>query len=129
MAIGSKSSRMTPRKRSKLRIRMKISGTDVRPRISVFRSSKHTYAQLIVDDSGKTIAWASTLEAEVVKLLGQGESVSTKSVEAARVVGKLLGQRCKEKNISTVVFDRNGFEYSGRIRAIADGARESGLIF
>jgi large subunit ribosomal protein L18 len=134
MAIKSRSSMMTPRKRSKVRIRSKISGTTERPRISVFRSSKHIYAQLVVDADSRTIAAASTLDEEVLARLkvagsSEGESVSCKSVAAARIVGLVLAERCKGAGVGRVVFDRNGFEYWGRIRALAEGAREAGLIF
>ena len=134
MAKKSRSSMMTPRKRSRIRIRSKISGTSERPRVSVFRSSKHIYAQLVVDEESRTIAAASTLDEEVVVRLkagdGDGEGpVSSKSVAAARIVGLVLAERCKGAGVERVVFDRNGFEYWGRIRALAEGAREAGLIF
>ena len=134
MAKKSRSSMMTPRKRSKLRIRSKISGTTERPRISVFRSSKHIYAQLVVDGERRTVAAASTLDEEVLGRLKGAvteavKPVSCKSVAAARVVGLVLAERCKSAGFERVVFDRNGFEYWGRIRALAEGAREAGLIF
>ena len=134
MAIKSRSSMMTPRKRSKLRIRGKISGSSERPRISVFRSSKHIYAQIVVDEEGRTIAAASTLDQEVLgRLKGVStvdeSSISSKSVAAARIVGLVLAERCKVAGFDRVVFDRNGFEYWGRVRALAEGAREAGLIF
>jgi len=134
MAKKSRSSMMTPRKRSKGRIRSKISGTAERPRISVFRSSKHIYAQLVIDDESKTIAAASTLDQEVLGRLKVASSESdtsssSKSVSAARIVGSVLAERCKGAGYDRVVFDRNGFEYWGRIRALAEGAREAGLIF
>jgi large subunit ribosomal protein L18 len=134
MAKKSRSSMMTPRKRSKLRIRSKISGTTERPRISVFRSSKHIYAQLVVDGERRTVAAASTLDEEVLGRLKGAVTesvnpVSCKSVAAARVVGLVLAERCKSAGFERVVFDRNGFEYWGRIRALAEGAREAGLIF
>jgi large subunit ribosomal protein L18 len=134
MAKKSRSSMMTPRKRSRLRIRSKISGTTERPRISVFRSSKHIYAQLVVDGERRTVAAASTLDEEVLGRLKGAVTesvnpVSCKSVAAARVVGLVLAERCKSAGFERVVFDRNGFEYWGRIRALAEGAREAGLIF
>lgn len=134
MAKKSRSSMMSARKRSKLRIRAKISGSVDRPRITVFRSSKHIYAQVVIDDASRTVAAASTLDQEVVGRLGaadvaDGASRSLKSVSAARVVGQILAERCRKEGVERVVFDRNGFEYWGRIRALAEGAREAGLVF
>ena len=135
MATQSKKVASTSRERKKLRIRKKLSGTVERPRLSIFRSSKHTYAQVIADDSRATIASASTLDkevqAEVAKLSKEAKDskASTKSVLAARAVGIVLAGRSKEKKVSKVVFDRNGFLYTGRIKALADGAREGGLQF
>ena len=107
------------KKRRKLRIRKKISGTAARPRVSVYRSAKHMFAQAIDDENGKTLAAASSL-----KLSG-----STGNVEAATAVGKALAEACKAKGIESVVFDRNGFIYHGRVKACADAAREAGLKF
>jgi large subunit ribosomal protein L18 len=107
-----------------LRVRKKITGTVERPRLSVFRSSKHIYAQLIDDVQGVTLASASTLDKELVEGLGNGGSV-----EAARKVGELIGQRAKSKGVAKVVFDRGGYLYHGRIQALADAAREAGLEF
>jgi large subunit ribosomal protein L18 len=135
MATQSKKVASTSRERKKLRIRKKLSGTVERPRLSIFRSSKHTYAQVIADDSRATIASASTLDkevqAEVAKLSKEAKDskASTKSVLAARAVGIVLAGRSKEKKVSKVVFDRNGFLYTGRIKALADGARDGGLEF
>jgi large subunit ribosomal protein L18 len=123
------------RERSKLRIRKHVIGTAERARLSIFRSDKHTYAQLIIDTDHKTVVSASTLDNEVkseIAKLKSGEKsgpVSTKSVEAARIVGKILAQRAKKADISSVVFDRNGFIFTGRVKALADGAREGGLDF
>jgi large subunit ribosomal protein L18 len=135
MATQGKKVASTKRAKTKLKIRKKISGTGERPRLSIFRSSKHTYAQLILDDSGKTVASASTLDKEVVSALAKlpkeetnGKS-SSKSVAAARAVGLVLAERAKAAKVSTAVFDRNGFIYSGRVKALADGAREGGLVF
>jgi large subunit ribosomal protein L18 len=122
----------TKRDKKRMRIRKKISGTEEKPRLSVFRSDKHIYAQLISDVSGKTLVSASTLEDEVKKAVSSTKvegAASTKSVHAARQVGIVLGQRAKAAAVSKVVFDRNGFLYSGRIKAVADGAREAGLDF
>jgi large subunit ribosomal protein L18 len=107
-----------------LRVRKKISGTTARPRLSVFRSSKHIYAQLIDDVSGVTLASASTVDKELTGKVGNGGNV-----EAARQVGELIAQRAKAKGYEIVVFDRGGYLYHGRIQALADAAREAGLQF
>ncbi|MBW5449160.1 50S ribosomal protein L18 [Cohnella sp. CFH 77786] len=107
-----------------LRVRKKISGTTARPRLSVFRSSKHIYAQLIDDVSGTTLASASTVDKELAGQVGNGGNV-----EAARKVGELIAQRAKAKGYESVVFDRGGYLYHGRIQALADAAREAGLQF
>ena len=106
------------------RIRNKISGTPERPRLSVFRSSKHIYAQIIDDVNGVTLVAASTMEksvAEAVKEMSKSEQ--------AKYVGAEIGRRALEKGVSTVVFDRSGYLYMGRLEALADGAREAGLQF
>ena len=113
--------KLVGRERRKLRIRKKISGTAERPRLSVFRSAKHIYAQVIDDTSGTTLAHASTLSKDA-------KSDGTKSDEA-KLVGKLISDLCKAKNVTKVVFDRNGYLYHGRIVALAEGAREAGLDF
>jgi large subunit ribosomal protein L18 len=110
------------RLRRKARVREKIIGTDSRPRVCVFRSNKHIYAQVISDDQGKTLVTVSTLSKE----LADG-SKKNKRVDAAKKVGLALANVCKQKNITKVVFDRNGFLYHGRVKAVADGAREGGL--
>ena len=104
------------------RIRLHLAGTDVRPRLAVFRSLNHIYAQVIDDASGRTLAAASTVEKEL-----KGSS-STKSEEAA-VVGRLVAERAKSAGVERVVFDRAGFRYHGRIKSLADAAREAGLEF
>lgn len=109
------------RAKKKVRIRKKIFGFEERPRLNVFRSARHIYAQIIDDISGKTLIEASTLTTKV-----EG---STGSREAAKAIGLELAKRAKEKNIVGVVFDRNGFRFHGRIQALADGAREGGLNF
>ncbi|MFB9276832.1 50S ribosomal protein L18 [Cohnella cellulosilytica] len=106
-----------------LRVRKKISGTNERPRLSVFRSSKHIYAQLIDDVKGVTLASASTVDKELVEVGNGG------NVEAARKVGELIAKRAKDKGYESVVFDRGGYLYHGRIQALADAAREAGLQF
>lgn len=135
MATQGKKVAGTSREKRKLKIRKRVVGSVERPRLSVFRSSKHTYAQLIADDSHKTIVSASTLDkdvqAEIAKLTKQaeGSSSSSKSVIAARAVGIVLATRSKTAKVSKVVFDRNGFLYTGRVKALADAARETGLDF
>jgi large subunit ribosomal protein L18 len=135
MATQGKKIAATSREKRKLKIRKKISGCVERPRLTIFRSAKHTYAQLIADDSHKTLASASTLDKDVqaeIAKLAKGEGVKTgssKSVLAARAVGIVLASRSKAAKIETVVFDRNGFLYTGRVKALADAARESGLVF
>ena len=135
MATQGKKVASTKRAKTKLKIRKKISGTSERPRLSIFRSSKHTYAQLILDDSGKTVAAASTLDKEVLAAISKlpkeetnGKS-SSKSVAAARAVGLVLAERAKAAKVGSAVFDRNGFIYCGRVKALADGARDGGLDF
>jgi large subunit ribosomal protein L18 len=110
------------RKRRHFRVRKKVRGSAARPRLAVFRSNKHIYAQVIDDVEGRTLASASTVEAG-------GASGSTGSVEAAKAVGERLGARVKEAGIDSVVFDRGGFKYHGRVAAVADGARSAGLEF
>lgn len=108
----------------KLSVRKKVSGSPERPRISVFRSAKHIYAQAIDDTTGKTLAAASTLDKE---LKDAAKGVQKK--DAAAKVGELIGRRLKEKGIEAAVFDRNGYRYHGRVAAVADGARQAGLKF
>ena len=105
------------------RIRNKVSGTTIRPRLSVFRSSAHIYAQIIDDFEGVTLAQASSRDD--VKSLVEGKG----KVGTSAAVGKLLAQRAKEKGITAVAFDRGGYLYHGRVKALADGAREGGLEF
>jgi|ERR671919_2115670 large subunit ribosomal protein L18 len=112
------------RDRRRQRVRKKILGTDQRPRVCVFKSKKHIYAQVISDERGMTLASISTLSKD---LADKVEKV--KGVEAAKLVGVSLAKVCKEKNITRIVFDRNGFLFHGRVKAIADGAREGGLEF
>ncbi len=136
MAIKSKKEKTSSRDRVKHRIRKRMTGSEARPRLTVFKSVQHTYAQLVDDISGVTLLSASTLEKEVADRIGSikvedapSKAKSKKSVAAARAVGIVLAERCKGKNITAVVFDRNGFVYHGRIQAVADGAREGGLQF
>src|SRR5579871_27428 len=101
------------------RVRAKVSGTAERPRLNVSRSLQHIYAQLIDDTTGRTLVAASTLDKN---LRGQGRTGG--NVEAAKAVGKLIAERGQEKGVTAVVFDRGGYKYHGRVRALADGARE-----
>lgn len=112
------------REKRHLRVRKKVFGTAERPRLNVYRSLKHIYAQLIDDNSGHTLISASTLDPAL-----KGQIKSTGNKEAARMVGELLAKRALEKGIEQVVFDRGGFLYHGRIKALAEGAREIGLKF
>ena len=107
-----------------LRVRKKITGTAARPRLSVFRSSKHIYAQLIDDTAGVTLVSASTQDKELVEAIGNGGNV-----EAAAKVGELIAKRAQEKGYTVIVFDRGGYLYHGRIHALATAAREAGLEF
>lgn len=111
------------RLRRHMRVRKKISGTSARPRLNVFRSSKHMYAQIIDDTNGVTLVAASTLDK------ASGEISNGGNIEAARLVGQMIAERAKEKGIEHVVFDRGGYLYHGRVQALADAARESGLVF
>jgi large subunit ribosomal protein L18 len=120
--MTSVATRGAARRKRHDRIRLHLAGTEGRPRLAVFRSLNHIYAQVIDDASGKTLAAASTAEKEL-----KG-SKSTKSEEAA-VVGKLVAERAKAAGVERVVFDRAGFRYHGRIKSLADAAREAGLEF
>lgn len=111
------------RKRRHRRVRYKISGTNERPRLSVYRSLRHIYAQVIDDFVGETLVQASTLDPEL-----RDELQITGNREAAKRVGQLVAERAKKKGIEKVVFDRGGDKYHGRIKAVADGARDCGLI-
>ena len=112
------------RKRLHERIRKKIHGTPARPRLAVFRSQAHIYAQVIDDDAGKTLCAASSLDKDLKAKVKRGSNVT-----AAKEVGQLIASRAKEKGVAAVVFDRGGFQYHGRIKALADAAREGGLKF
>lgn len=108
------------------RVRGSVSGTQERPRLAVFRSNNHIYAQVVDDEAGNTLAAASTLTPEIRAKLGEAGS---NNEEAAKLVGSKIAELCKEKNIELVCFDRGGFRYHGRVRALADAAREGGLAF
>jgi large subunit ribosomal protein L18 len=124
MATGSTNPRDVARLKRKKRIRRKLEGTEVRPRLTVFRSDKHIYAQIINDETGATLVSASTLSPEYREM----EAIKGK-VSAAKRVGELVASKALEKGIAKVVFDRNGFIYHGRIQALADAARQKGLDF
>ena len=112
------------RLKRKKRIRKKLSGTAERPRLSVFRSARYIYAQVVDDVSGHTLVSASSLEKAI-----QAKNDFENNVAVARFVGKLVGERAAGKGIQSVVFDRNGFLYHGRVKAVSEGAREAGLDF
>ena len=116
-----KGSRQDARSRRHSRVRKRVRGTSERPRLAVFRSNKYIYAQVIDDESGRTIVSASSKESAV--------KGATLTVGTATEVGKLVGARAKDAGVSMVAFDRGGFKYHGRIKALADAARESGLEF
>ena len=116
--------RMSMRLKRKSRIRKNLSGTATRPRLSVFRSAKHIYAQIIDDLQGVTLVAAGTLSPEIRDKVG-----GLKKKDAAKEVGKLLADKAKSKGIEAVVFDRNGFLYHGRIKSLAESCRENGLVF
>ncbi|OGQ79769.1 MAG: 50S ribosomal protein L18 [Deltaproteobacteria bacterium RIFCSPLOWO2_12_FULL_60_19] len=117
--------RQSARKARQQRVRKKVRGSNTLPRVCVYRSLKHIYAQIISDDKGVTLASVSTLSPNIKS----GKLKSAKSVDAAKQVGQALAQACREKNISRVVFDRNGFMFHGRVKALADALREGGIKF
>ena len=120
----SKKSRAVVRENKHRRLRNRFSGTAARPRLAVFRSNNHMYAQIIDDTVGKTLVSASTLDKDV-----KAECEKTNNVEAAAYVGKVIAERAIEKGIKEVVYDRGGFIYQGKVQALADAAREAGLEF
>ncbi len=113
------------RLRRKMRIRKRLLGTADRPRLAVFRSARHIYAQVIDDTKGVTISAASSLSPEIKDRLAECKG----KVEVAKIVGELVAKRAMEKGVKKVAFDRGGYKYHGRVKALADGARESGLEF
>jgi large subunit ribosomal protein L18 len=119
-----KLSRDLHRKRVHARVRIKVSGTTERPRLCVYRSLGHIYAQVIDDRTGKTLVSASSVDKETKKNLKGGGNVA-----AAKVIGKAVAERAKAAGVSKVVFDRGGYKYHGRVKALADAAREAGLQF
>ncbi|MBM3945837.1 MAG: 50S ribosomal protein L18 [SAR202 cluster bacterium] len=112
------------RVRRHLRVRRKVEGVPERPRLAVFRSLDHIYAQVIDDRAGRTLVQASDLDAEV-----RGQAKGKKKTDVAKLVGALTARRAKERGLEAVVFDRGGFKYHGRVKALADAAREGGLRF
>jgi len=122
--MGSTQKREAMRIRRKKRIRKKVQGTPQRPRLTVFRSARHIYAQIIDDTRGETLASASTVEKQV-----RDQGKYENKVAAADEIGRLLAQRASGKGITSVVFDRNGYMYHGRVRAVSEAARKNGLDF
>ena len=120
----NKESRSVIRKKKHVKIRNRFSGTAQRPRLAVFRSNNHMYAQVIDDAAGKTLVSASTVEKKIAS-----ELEKTNNVAAAEYLGKVIAERAKAAGIEEVVFDRGGFIYTGKIKALADAAREAGLVF
>jgi large subunit ribosomal protein L18 len=118
----TKPAKNSTRKKRHARVRAKLTGTAERPRLNVFRSNQHIYAQVIDDTNSVTLASASTLDKEL-------SVESTGNVEAAKLVGDLVAKRAVEKGVKAVVFDRGGYLYHGRVKALADAAREAGLEF
>ena len=116
--------KLETRDRRKAHIRKKVNGTTERPRLSVFRSAKHMYAQIVDDTTHQTLASVSTLDEKII-----AEMKGLKKTERAKKIGAAIAERCKAKGIDKVVFDRNGFIYHGRVMALADAAREAGLKF
>lgn len=122
--MSAMATRQDAREKRKIRVRRKVRGTPERPRLNVFKSAKHIYAQLIDDTTGSTLLSVSTLMSDVREGLDY-----TGNIEAARKVGATIAQRAKDARIEKVVFDRNGFLYHGRVKALAEAARENGLVF
>ena len=122
--MGSMNIRQQARLKRKKRIRKKIHGTTQRPRLSVFRSARHIYAQIIDDTAGRTLAAASTVDQQA-----KDAPKFKNKMAAANFIGKLVGERALNQGIKEVVFDRNGFLYHGRVKSLSEGARKAGLIF
>ncbi|MCL2864156.1 MAG: 50S ribosomal protein L18 [Lachnospiraceae bacterium] len=120
----TKKSRSEVRRKKHMKLRNRFSGTAERPRLAVFRSNNHMYAQIIDDTAGNTLVAASTLEKGI-----KSDLEKTNNVEAAVYLGKAIAEKAKEKGIKDVVFDRGGFIYQGKVKALADAAREAGLNF
>jgi large subunit ribosomal protein L18 len=122
--MAVKNRKVAARRRRQRSIRKRVTGTSGRPRLCVFRSSKHVYAQVIDDAAGVTLVAASTASAEL-----RAQREGKKKSEMASLVGQLVATRCRDLKIESVVFDRNGFVFHGRVKAVAEGAREGGLRF
>ena len=122
--MAKNKSRTEARKRRHIRIRQSISGTPERPRLNVYRSLAEIYAQVIDDEAGHTLVSASSIDSEL-----RAQMAGLKKAEQAKLVGKALAERARAKGISKVVFDRGGYRYIGRVKALADAAREGGLDF
>ncbi|MBZ0297939.1 MAG: 50S ribosomal protein L18 [Anaerolineae bacterium] len=122
--MDSNKKKYLARKKRQRRVRASVIGTSQRPRLNIYRSLANIYAQVIDDEAGKTLVSASTIDKEVVTQL---EGLS--KVDAAKLVGKIVGERAKDAGINSVVFDRAGYRYHGRVAAVAEGAREAGLEF
>jgi large subunit ribosomal protein L18 len=122
--VSNNISKNDARLKRQIRVRKKIKGTTERPRLNVFRSSRHIHAQIIDDVNGVTLAASSSISPDV-----KSDLAYSGNVDAAKKVGAAIARKAIEKNITTVVFDRNGFLYHGRIKALAESARENGLIF
>lgn len=120
----AKITRAQHRRQIHRRVRQRVTGTEARPRLTVFRSLKHVHAQIVDDAQGRTLASASSLDKEVRQQLRYGGNVA-----AAKVVGTVLGERARQAGVTRVVFDRGGYKYHGRIKALADAARKAGLDF
>ncbi len=120
----AKESRLEARRRRHQRVRRKVVGTQERPRLTVYRSLRHVYAQVIDDEAGRTLVSASTLDSQLRDEIGKLDVQ-----EQAKAVGRAVAERAKAQGIEQVVFDRGGYPYHGRIRAVADGSREAGLVF
>ena len=123
--MNKNDSKVVRYERRKRRVRKHMTGTTERPRLSVFRSGEHIYAQIIDDVTAKTLASASTVDKEVRTQINEKMT----KTEQSKVVGAVLAQRAKSANVSSVAFDRNGFLYHGRVRVLAEAARENGLVF
>lgn len=122
--MSNKTSKNDARLKRQIRVRKKVRGTTERPRLNVFKSSRHIHAQIIDDISGVTLVAASTISPDV-----KSDLVYSGNIDAAKKVGAAIAKKAIEKNIVSVVFDRNGFLYHGRVKALADAARENGLSF
>jgi len=122
--MQAQTNRKAARRRSRYRVRRKVQGTSARPRLAVFRSLRHIYVQAIDDEKGSTVAQASTRDPQL-----RGESAAGGNREAAQRVGRAIAERLKSAGVETVIFDRGGFLYHGRVKALAEAAREGGLKF